>query len=357
MGQKGEPGEPGAPSFRFLQYDDPNAGRTGPAAQEYNGSGHTHRRAFEERFRSENAGYEEEEDRNVKIVPGAVTFDTTDAMTRMTAASPVGTLAYVMDEQALLVRVAAGWQYVALGSLMAVSTQPPPTTTTTERPSTRTLPIEAFNVVNEPSLRLAALNEPLSGDMHGIRGADNACYRQARRAGFRGTFRALLASRVQNADSIVRPADRSLPVVNTKGEILFTSWRDMFNGDEAPFPRAARIFSFNGKNIMTDYGWSKKLVWHGSTPEGERKMDAYCDAWQSTSGEGLASPLASGRLLAQERFACGARLAVLCIEASSQLPARRRRRGAGGGGGGGGDEDEDDGDSPGGYGPLDDEHQ
>lgn len=63
---------------------------------------------------------------------------------------------------------------------------------------------------------MAALNEPFTGDMHGIRGADYACYRQARRAGLRGTFRAFLSSRVQNVDSIVRLGDRDLPIVNIK---------------------------------------------------------------------------------------------------------------------------------------------
>lgn len=63
---------------------------------------------------------------------------------------------------------------------------------------------------------MAALNEPYDGDMHGIRGSDYSCYRQARRAGLRGTFRAFLSSRVQNLDSIVRASDRDLPVVNTK---------------------------------------------------------------------------------------------------------------------------------------------
>lgn len=65
-------------------------------------------------------------------------------------------------------------------------------------------------------LRMAALNEPCTGDMTGVRGADYSCYRESRRAGLRGTFRAFLSSRVQNLDSIVRFSDRDLPVVNTK---------------------------------------------------------------------------------------------------------------------------------------------
>lgn len=42
---------------------------------------------------------------------------------------------------------------------------------------------------------MAALNEPQSGNMKGISGADFACYRQARRAGLLGTFKAFLSSR------------------------------------------------------------------------------------------------------------------------------------------------------------------
>lgn len=63
---------------------------------------------------------------------------------------------------------------------------------------------------------MAALNEPYSGDMKGQRGIDYSCYRQARRAGLRGTFKAFVSSRVQNLDSIVHYLDRELPIVNIK---------------------------------------------------------------------------------------------------------------------------------------------
>lgn len=81
---------------------------------------------------------------------------------------------------------------------------------------------------------MAALNEPFTGDMHGVRGADYACYRQAKRAGLRGTFRAFLSSRVQNVDSIVRLGDRDLPIVNIKvkslikNNLLYYYSRDLF---------------------------------------------------------------------------------------------------------------------------------
>lgn len=35
----------------------------------------------------------------------------------MSGASPVGTLAYIIDEEALLVRVNSGWQYIAVSKI------------------------------------------------------------------------------------------------------------------------------------------------------------------------------------------------------------------------------------------------
>ncbi|XP_064380811.1 collagen alpha-1(XVIII) chain-like [Dromaius novaehollandiae] len=67
-----------------------------------------------------------------------------------------------------------------------------------------------------PSLRLAALNAPLSGDMSGIRGADLQCYRQSQEARLYGTFRAFLSAPTQDLVSIVKRTDRALPVVNLK---------------------------------------------------------------------------------------------------------------------------------------------
>lgn len=69
-------------------------------------------------------------------------------------------------------------------------------------------------------LRLAALNEAYSGNLGGQRGVDYACYKQAKQAGLEGTFRAFLATKIQNLDSLVREADRDLPVVNLKVTFL-----------------------------------------------------------------------------------------------------------------------------------------
>ncbi|XP_050073571.1 collagen alpha-1(XVIII) chain isoform X1 [Anopheles maculipalpis] len=277
---------------------------------------------------------------NVRIVPGAVTFQNAETMSKMSSTTPVGTLAYIIDEEALLVRVNKGWQYIALGTLVPIATVPPPTTTIV--PPQRA-DLQASNLIHNlpqpgdgsvftatpeyESLRMAALNEPYPGDMQGIRGADFACYRQARRAGLLGTFRAFLSSRIQNLDSIVRIADRELPVVNTRGDVLFNTWNGIFNGQGGFFSQAPRIYSFSGKNVLTDMGWPQKLVWHGSSAHGERAIDTYCDAWHSASPDkvGLASSLLGNKLLDQERYSCDNRFVVLCVEAVPQDRRRKRR--------------------------------
>ncbi|XP_065086473.1 collagen alpha-1(XVIII) chain isoform X7 [Ochlerotatus camptorhynchus] len=276
---------------------------------------------------------------NTRIVPGAVTFQNTEAMSRMSSTSPVGTLAYIIDEEALLVRVNKGWQYIALGTLVPIATPAPPTSTVIPPPHRPDL--QASNLINNipqplegpfftatpeyESLRMGALNEPFPGDMQGIRGADYNCYRQARRAGLLGTFRAFLSSRITNLDTIVRIADRGLPVVNTRGDVLFNSWNSIFNGQGGYFPQTPRIYSFSGKNVLTDITWPQKLVWHGASALGERAMDTYCDSWHSDSTDkvGLASSLLGNKLLDQDRYSCDNRFIVLCVEA---LPHEQRRR-------------------------------
>lgn len=175
---------------------------------------------------------------------------------------------------------------------------------------------------------MAALNEPYHGDMQGMRGADFQCYRQARRAGLLGTFRAFVSSRIQNLDAIVKDSDHNLPVVNSRREVLFNSWKGIFSGQGGFFSQAPRIYSFSGKNVLTDPTWPQKIVWHGSNARGERAMDAYCDAWHSSAPEkvGLASSLLSNKLLDQEQYSCENRFIVLCIEALAHDRRRRRKR-------------------------------
>ncbi|XP_045483928.1 collagen alpha-1(XVIII) chain isoform X3 [Pieris rapae] len=276
-------------------------------------------------------------DESSKTVPGAAVFRTTEEMIRLASSSPVGALAYVMEEQVLFLKVNTGWQYVLLGSVVSQASP----LTTTHSPVTPPMPAASLvhrgpisNLVDSPvlapvgsSLRLAALNEPLSGNMHGVRRADYACYRQARRSGLKGTFRAFLTSRIQNLDSTVRYADRHLPVVNIMGEVLFKSFSDIFDGKGGFIAGTPRIYSFSGKNIMMDSNWPQKLIWHGSHASGERALDTFCEEWQNgePTSRGMAASLYSHKLLSQERYSCNNHFAVLCIEATAHVSSRRKR--------------------------------
>lgn len=40
-----------------------------------------------------------------------------------------------------------------------------------------------------------------------------------------------------------------------QGEVLFNSWKDLFAGSGAPFSYPPRIYSFDGRNVLTDNTW------------------------------------------------------------------------------------------------------
>lgn len=69
------------------------------------------------------------------------------------------------------------------------------------------------------------------------------------------------------------------------------------------------------------------MAWHGSLVTGERALDVSCDAWHSGSQHsmGLAGSLRGPQLLEQNVRPCNQRLALLCIEATSQQNIRRKR--------------------------------
>lgn len=168
-------------------------------------------------------------------------------------------------------------------------------------------------------LHLVALNSPQPGGMRGIRGADFQCFQQARAAGLAGTFRAFLSSRLQDLYSIVRRADRTgVPVVNLRDEVLFPSWEALFSGSEGQLKPGARIFSFDGRDVLQHPAWPRKSVWHGSDPSGRRLTDSYCETWrtEAPAATGQASSLLAGRLLEQEAASCRHAFVVLCIENS-----------------------------------------
>ncbi|KAG5682062.1 hypothetical protein PVAND_011447 [Polypedilum vanderplanki] len=314
-GDKGERGQPGLPGPPFSGFDD---------SMNYQRSG----------------------------IGTIITFQNTDTMIKQSSTYPVGSICYVIDEEALLVKVSKGWQYIALGTLLPFTT---PYVTTSPMSPTSYMDLQASNLLNSNSilkspesytfttppeyetwnpkmLRLIALNEPYSGNLQGLRNADLNCHRQARRSGLMGNFRAFLSTRIQNLDSLIKPEDRELPITNLRGDVLFNSFNAIFNNNAQGIflsSNSPRIISFSGKNVMNDNTWPHKIVWHGARAD---SIDTNCEGWHSNFQDkvGLGSSLLGNKLLAQEMYSCQQKNIVLCIEvlshSSSGDIANRRKR-------------------------------
>ncbi|NXU78128.1 COFA1 protein, partial [Oreotrochilus melanogaster] len=89
-----------------------------------------------------------------------------------------------------------------------------------------------------------------------------------------------------------------------QGQLLAKSWSSLFEG-QASATLQGPIYSFNRRNVLTDPLWTHQLAWHGSTPRGSQARRRDCQGWRSSgAGEGLATPLGEGRLLAGQRHNC-----------------------------------------------------
>uniref|UniRef100_A0A3P9CGE2 Collagen alpha-1(XVIII) chain n=1 Tax=Maylandia zebra TaxID=106582 RepID=A0A3P9CGE2_9CICH len=175
-------------------------------------------------------------------------------------------------------------------------------------------------------LHLIALNSPHTGNMRGIRGADFLCFQQARAIGLKGTFRAFLSSKLQDLYTIVRRSDRdSVPIVNLKNQVLFSSWDSLFGDNASKMRENVPIYSFDGRDILRDSAWPEKMVWHGSSKKGHRQTDQYCETWRTGDHAvtGLASSLHSGHLLQQSPSSCSGSYIVLCIENAFTSPSKK----------------------------------
>lgn len=115
--------------------------------------------------------------------------------------------------------------------------------------------INKFSFQLNVQLRLAALNEPYSGNLHGTRGADFSCYRQAVRAGIVGNFKAFLSTRIQSLQGLVSYAHWDVPIANIKGETIYRSWKDLFDTNGELSYQSPRLYSFNGRDVVQDSTW------------------------------------------------------------------------------------------------------
>ncbi|KJH46684.1 collagenase NC10 and Endostatin [Dictyocaulus viviparus] len=172
-------------------------------------------------------------------------------------------------------------------------------------------------------IHMIALNNPYDGNMHGMRGADLQCYREARMTGFTTTFRAMLSSNVQDMLRIVHSVDWDTPVVNLRGEHLFPSWRAVLNDGQ----RTARpIYSFDKRDILTNDHWPHKRIWHGTKAGGIRAGE-YCDGWRNNDSSLSAMSgdlrIPGGLISDAKLMSCDQKLVVLCVENMSKYHGDR----------------------------------
>lgn len=252
------------------------------------------------------------------------TFSNMDDMLQKAHLVIEGTFIYLKDSAEFFIRVRDGWKKLQLGELIPIPDDSPPPPALSSNPHQPQLSLTSISNVNydRPALHLVALNTPFSGDIR----ADFQCFQQARAAGLLSTYRAFLSSHLQDLSTVVRKAERySLPIVNLKGQVLFNNWDSIFSGHGGQFNTHVPIYSFDGRDVMTDPSWPQKVVWHGSSTHGVRLVDQYCEAWRTADMAvmGLASPLNTGKILDQKAYSCANRLIVLCIENSFMTDARK----------------------------------
>uniref|UniRef100_A0A8D0EQC4 Collagen alpha-1(XV) chain n=1 Tax=Strix occidentalis caurina TaxID=311401 RepID=A0A8D0EQC4_STROC len=229
------------------------------------------------------------------------TFQNIEGMLEKVHLVAEGTLIYLSETSEVFIRVRNGWRklQVLFHYILILSNS-----LTQNGIGFQSLPaLSPISNTNngKPALHLAALNLPFSGDMR----ADFQCFQQAQLAGLTSTYRAFLSSHLQDLATVVRKTDRyHLPIVNLKGEILFNNWESIFNGNGGQFNVHVPIYSFDGRNVMTDPSWPQKVIWHGSTANGIRLVSNYCEAWHTADmgAMGQASPLKTGKLLDQKVY-------------------------------------------------------
>nr|XP_028559906.1 collagen alpha-1(XV) chain-like [Podarcis muralis] len=243
-------------------------------------------------------------------------------MFKSASSIPEGSLVYVSEGNEAFFRTPKGWSRLLLedsesllvGDDPSVSTDRNQVQNDKSQATVQTVPPSIPQRI--PSLRLVALNIPLTGSMNGIGGVDLRCYRQSQEAKLRGTFRAFLSSSTQSLVSIVKRSDRNLPIVNLKGQLLAKSWNSLFSSAARFNSPKSPIYTFNGRNVMTDPMWRQKAVWHGVKQLGGQAENQDCQEWRTASSQskGLASPPAGGKFLTADAHNCSDFLVVLCVE-------------------------------------------
>ncbi|KAK1794922.1 hypothetical protein P4O66_010113 [Electrophorus voltai] len=225
-----------------------------------------------------------------------------------------GTLSLVTDTGKLYLKVIGGWREIQLGGLIEMHPSPVLSQDDAD-PLVLTSRLSSTPKIHTGSaLRLVALNTPLTGDLGSIHMVNKECRLQAQAMGIRDEYRAFLSHHLQDLIDLVQPPYRStLPIVNLRGEVLFKNWESIFSNHI--LPPGIPLYSFDGRDVMSDPFWPQKAVWHGSSEKGNRLDTKNCESWRAgdMAITGQASFLYSG-LLGQHTRSCSNEFVVLCIE-------------------------------------------
>lgn len=239
------------------------------------------------------------------------------ALRQQSHVDEVGTLSFVTDTGKLYIKVPGGWREIQLGGLIETYTAP-----VFSQDDAGPL-ILSPQLSNTPkihtgnALRLVALNTPLSGNLGSIHSVNKLCRTQAQAMGIRDDYKAFLSHHLQDLIDVVQPMYRTnIPIVNLRGEVLFKNWDSIFSSHL--LPSSIPLYSFDGRDVMSDPFWRQKAVWHGSSEKGRRLDALNCESWRAgdMAITGQASFLYSG-LLNQQTRSCSNQFIVLCIETSN----------------------------------------
>lgn len=226
----------------------------------------------------------------------------------------MGTLAFSLESERLFIRGCDGWRLITNAGKKAILQF-------SAHRGQKDAEEQLIRYRAQKKVHLIALNEPYTGDMKGIHGADKKCQQQAAAAKFphpRG-FRALLQSTERNINVAVHPEDHDAPVVNLRGQLIYRSFSELLAKEPA---YNVPIVSFEQKDTLQDSStWPAATIWHGSG-------GANCEDWTSEGHEhkGVGSSFENGSLIMGKEHKCSKKHVVLCIEEANHKSVARRLR-------------------------------
>ena len=180
---------------------------------------------------------------------------------------------------------------------------------------------------NLTGIVISALNEQRNGNLGGIAGADSLCRAQAQQHGHNGTWAALLSTTNMNAidrvPNVVLPDGTSLwdlTVRNIRGQVLYNSWREVFNGNSLSAQND--FFAFDNDEVEEANGYNNDADgWTGSNGNGTTYGGQTCNDWTSTNAIGVATECDARQLFRVETDKnCSTAYAVMCVRVAEDAP-------------------------------------